>query len=255
VSQASYRLIAASGAELEAGSGEVTVAGGALELRPATGSALRVPIDRIGAVSEPQPYTVGVTLTDGTTIELSRLGTMRTQLLAELSDARAGAAATASGAVGDDSRFSGTVSGDTAELHVFDDALIIMSASAATRISFSFIESVASQDYTVTLAVAGRPPLAMTRLGRRTGEFVNLLNERLREARGRTAAFLGSLLPGLDPIAQRTAAGLLLPPYRSAPTRSPLSPRPQAQNSRSASSSSPRSARPRSAAPRGTTRR
>jgi hypothetical protein len=209
VSQASYRLIAAGGAELEAGSGEVEVSGGALELRPAGGSPLRVPFDRIGAVSEPQPYTIGVTLTDGTTIELSRLGTMRTQLLAELSDARAGVAAAASGAVGDASRFAGTTSGDPAEFHVFEDALIIMSASAATRISFSFIEGVASADYIVTVTLTGRPPLVVSRLGRRTDEFVTLLGERLREARTRTAAFLGSLLPGLDPMAQRAAAGLL----------------------------------------------
>ena len=33
--------------------------------------------------------------------------------------------------------------------------------------------------------------------------------ERLGEARGRTAAFLGSLLPGLDPMSQRSAAALL----------------------------------------------
>ncbi len=40
-------------------------------------------------------------------------------------------------------------------------------------------------------------------------EFAALLTERLREARNRTSAFLGSLLPGLDPMALRAAAGLL----------------------------------------------
>jgi hypothetical protein len=51
--------------------------------------------------------------------------------------------------------------------------------------------------------------VTLSRLGRRTGELAALLTERLREARSRTAAFLGSLLPGLDPMTLREAAGLL----------------------------------------------
>ncbi len=209
VSQAQYRLVAPGGGEIEAGSAEVTVAGGVLELTPAAGPALRVPPGRVAAVTEPRPYTIGVALADGTVIELSRLGAMRTRLLAELADARAEVAATASGAVGDAARFSGTVSGDSADLHVFDDALLVMSAAHAERISFAFIEGVAVRDYAVTVTVTGRPPLVVTRLGRRTDEFATLAGERLRAARSRTAAFLGSLLPGLDPLAQRAAAGLL----------------------------------------------
>ena len=51
--------------------------------------------------------------------------------------------------------------------------------------------------------------MILSRLGRRTDELAALLDGRLGGARGRTAAFLGSLLPGLDPMALRTAAGLL----------------------------------------------
>jgi hypothetical protein len=77
------------------------------------------------------------------------------------------------------------------------------------RISFSFVGAVQVQDYTVTVEVAGGAPVMLTRLGRRSGELAELLTTRLREARGRTAAFLASLLPGLDPMALRTASGLL----------------------------------------------
>ena len=66
-----------------------------------------------------------------------------------------------------------------------------------------------ARDYTVTIDVTGQDALAITRLGRRTDEFAALLGERLRAASNRTAAFLGSLLPGLDPLALRAAAGLL----------------------------------------------
>jgi len=209
VSTAQYRLLAPGGAELEAGSGDVTVAGGILELRPGTGAALRLPPDRIAAVTEPQPFAILVTLDDGTGLELSRLGVMRTQLLAELRDAEAGAAAHRAGAVGDAVRFTATVAGDPAELRVFDDALIAAAGGRFARLGFAFIGGAQDRDYTVSITVAGGDPLEVTRLGRRTGEFVSLLGERLRAARGRTAAFLASLLPGLDPIAQRTAAGLL----------------------------------------------
>ena len=84
-----------------------------------------------------------------------------------------------------------------------------MAGGHAKRIAFSFVADVRARDYTVTIDVAGQDALAITRLGRRTDEFAALLGERLREARNRTAAFLGSLLPGLDPLALRAAAGLL----------------------------------------------
>jgi hypothetical protein len=209
VSTAEYRLLGADGAQLEAGSGDVTVAGGVLELQPAGGVALRVPSGRIASVAEPEPFIVRVTLADGTALELSRLGRMRTQLLEELRDARAGVAAAESGTVGDAVRFTGTVAGAQADVHVFEDALLVMTGSAAKRIAFSFVAGVRAQDYTVTIDVAALGPLAITRLGRRCDEFAALLAERVTEARTRTSAFLGSLLPGLDPMALRGAAGLL----------------------------------------------
>jgi hypothetical protein len=209
VSSAQYRLLAASGEQLEAGSGDVTVAGGVIELLPAGGTALRVPCSQVAAVAEPEPFTVRVTLADGAGLELSRLGRMRTQLLEELRDARAEAAATESGAVGDSARFIGTVGADPADLHVFEDALIALAGGRVKRVAFSFVTGVQARDYVVTLEVAGQGPLTVTRLGRRTDEFAELLTARLSEARSRTSAFLGSLLPGLDPMALRAAAGLL----------------------------------------------
>jgi hypothetical protein len=209
VSSAEYRLLGADGAQLEAGTGDVTVAGGVLELQPGGGAALRVPSGRIASVAEPEPFVVRVTLADGTALELSRLGRMRTQLLEELRDARAGVAAAESGTVGNAARFTGTVAGTQADVHVFEDALLVMTGGAAKRVAFSFVDGVRSQDYTVTIDVAALGPLTITRLGRRADEFTALLAERVTEARTRTSAFLGSLLPGLDPMALRGAAGLL----------------------------------------------
>ncbi len=111
--------------------------------------------------------------------------------------------------MGEPALFSGVSGGEPAEIRVYDNALLVVGAAGSELISFSFAGPVRSRDYTVTVEVAGREPVILSRLGRRTGELADLLTERLRQARGRTAAFLGSLLPGLDPMALREAAGRL----------------------------------------------
>jgi hypothetical protein len=209
VSAAQYRIVSVAGGDVEKGSADVAVRDGAFTLAPPGGSTLRVPFSHIRSVAEPEPYTVRVTLADGNAIELHGLGTMRTQLLAELRDGRAEFAAETAATVGEAEIFGGTAGGDSAEIRVYDDALLIITAATTERISFSFVGAVQVRDYTVTVEVAGRAPVLLTRLGRRNGELSDLLTARLREASGRTSAFLASLLPGLDPTALRAASGLL----------------------------------------------
>jgi hypothetical protein len=209
VSAARYRIISVAGGDVENGSADVAVRDGVFTLSPPGGSTLRVPFSHIRSVAEPQPYIVRVTLADGNAIELHGLGTMRTQLLAELRDGRAESAAGTAATVGKAEIFAGTAGGDSAEVRVYDDALLIITAAATERISFSFVGAVQVADYTVTVEVAGRAPVLLTRLGRRSGELADLLTTRLREASGRTCAFLASLLPGLDPMTLRAASGLL----------------------------------------------
>jgi hypothetical protein len=209
MSAAQYRILSPAGAGREDGSADVEVTGGALVLAPSGSAVLRVPFGQIASVTEPQPFTVLVTLADGNAIELSRLGVMRTQLLAELRDGRGDDAATAAAAVGQPTVFTATSGGEQVEVRVYDDALLLAGAAGSERVGFSFVGQVGVRDYVVTIEVAGRPPVALSRLGRRTEELAGLLGDRLREARGRTSAFLASLLPGLDPMALREAAGLL----------------------------------------------
>jgi hypothetical protein len=90
-------------------------------------------------------------------------------------------------------------------VRVYDDCFMV----DAERIGFSFVDDVAVKDYVLTVRVAGREPVALTRLGRQTTELTGLLTQRLGEARVRTASFLGSLLPGLGPLATRSAASAL----------------------------------------------
>ncbi len=206
---ARYRLVSPAGEAREDGSADVQVADGTFVLAPSAGAVLRVPFGQIASIGEPEPFTVLIALADGNRIELSRLGVMRTQLLAELRDGRADDAAAAAAAVGEAAVFSGVSGDEPVELRVYDDALLIIGAAATERVSFSFMDAVQAADYVVTVEVAGREPVSLQRLGRRYGEFADLLSQRLAAARGRTAAFLGALLPGLDPMALRQAASLL----------------------------------------------
>lgn len=206
---AQYRLVSSAGAELEAGQGDVSVSDKAFVLAPVAGEVLRVPFAQITSVGEDEPYTVRVTLADGTVVELSKLGVMRTQLLAELADRRGDSAAKRARAVGDAEVFTADSGGVPVELRVYDDVLMIIGAAAAERVGFSFVRSAENVNYEVRIDVAGLPVIALTRLGRRTDEFVRLLSERITGARSRTAAFLGSLLPGLSAMELRGAAGKL----------------------------------------------
>jgi hypothetical protein len=215
MSSAQYRMLSPAGEERENGAADVTADGGALVLAPAAGAGganavLRVPFGQISSVTEPAPFLVRIGLADGSAIELSRLGVLRTQLLAELRDGRGDDAAAAAAAVGEAAVFAGrSGAGDQAEIRVYDDAVLIIGPAGSERISFSFVSAVQVRDYVVTIEVPGREPVMLSRLGRQTDELAAVLADRLRAARGRTAAFLGSLLPGLDPLALRDAAGLL----------------------------------------------
>jgi hypothetical protein len=208
VAAARYRLLSPDGG-VEDGSADVGVASGALVVAPQEGDVLRVPFGKIATLNEAGSFVVRLGLADGTVIELSRLGVMRTQLLAELRDGRGDDAAKASAAVGDAESFAGVWRDEPARLRVYEDALIINVSGGADRVSFSFARAVTEQAHVVTIEADGREPVVLTRIGRRTDEFVRLLRERIAAARSRTAAFLGALLPGLGPVELRRAAGLL----------------------------------------------
>src|SRR5690348_12132767 len=101
MSRAHYRILSANGEKREDGEAEVAVRDGLLVLAPDGASVLPIPFGQIGTVTEPEPFTVRLTLAGGDVIELGRLGVMRTQLLAELRDGRGDAVAAAAAAVGE----------------------------------------------------------------------------------------------------------------------------------------------------------
>jgi hypothetical protein len=62
--------------------------------------------------------------------------------------------------------FSGASGDEPAEIRVYDDALLVIGAAGSERVSFSFAGAVAGRDYAVTIEVAGRDPVVLSRLGR-----------------------------------------------------------------------------------------
>jgi hypothetical protein len=145
-------------------------------------------------------------------VELSRLGAVRTQLLAELADARLTQvpAGQALRGIGTPETFPGWVGDTEAQLLLYDDALVVLPARGdAEKLPYPFLHGVTAEGYRVGIEVAGRDPLEVHRLAARTTEFVELLRARHRAAAGRTAAFLGALLPELGALGLRTVAGLV----------------------------------------------
>jgi hypothetical protein len=203
-----FRLLGADHACLDEGDAEVELAGGALVVTPAAGPVIRVAPADLVAIEEQEPYLVLAKLVDGGTLELSRLGRMRTQLLAELRDART---AVLKG-VGSAEVFPGSARGGAADLCLYDDARVIVPVSGPpVKVPYPFVDAVEADagGYAITLRIAGGDPVLIERLANRTTEFLDLLRARSSAAAGRTAHFLAALLPDLGPIALRAVAARL----------------------------------------------
>src|SRR5580692_9754657 len=140
---ARYRLLKPAGEASEEGKADVVIADGTFLLTPSAGDVLRVPFGQVASVGEgEQPFTLKVALAQGTVIELSQMGAMRTQVLAELRDAHADAAATTAAAVGQADIFSAVAGGEPVEARIYDDALLVIGPASTERLSFSFVKSV-----------------------------------------------------------------------------------------------------------------
>ena len=209
-----FRLTAANGTVLDEGEGTAEMTAGALVVSPSFGQPLRIVPSDIAEIAEPEPYVVLIRLHEGASVTLTGLGRMRTQILAELDDVRGKElpATMLIGGVGTPEAFGGSVDGVEADVLLYDDALVTLPKHGdGEKVPYPFISGLTTDPsgYRLTISVAGRRPLDVHRLARRTSEFHDLLAKRWTATAGRTAAFLGSLLPGLGPIALRSTAALL----------------------------------------------
>jgi hypothetical protein len=209
-----YRLVAPSGQVLDEGDGTTAITDGAVVVTPQMGQPIRVrPVD-IAEISEPQPYVVRLRLNEGPSLDLSMLGNMRTQLMAQIGDVRTDDSVSELllAGIGKPEKFPGAVNDVTAEVRLYDDALVTIPQSGPpNQVPYSFIQDVITDasGYRITVTVVGDAPVVVTRMAQRTSEFIDLLRRRVGDARGRTAAFLGALLPGLGTLGQRTVAATL----------------------------------------------
>jgi hypothetical protein len=210
-----FRLTTPDGQVIEEGDGVAEMAAGTLVVSSEYGQPLRVAPTDVAALTEvAQPYGIRIVLREGPVLELTQLGRLRGQLLAELAQVRRDGVTKALllTGVGTPEVFPGTVDDVDGELRLYDDALVtVPDRGEPDKLPYPFVTGVRTDvsGYRLTVDAIGRPPLAIGRLARRTSEFQNLLGERVRAAGGRTAAFLGALLPSLGALALRQVAGLL----------------------------------------------
>jgi hypothetical protein len=209
-----FRLSVAGGAVVDEGDGTVTVDGGAVTVSPQLGQPLRIAPEQITEVGEPAPFTVRIGLSDGSIVELSQLGAVRTQLLTQIGNLRV--ADSRQGLVtigfGEPQRFHGAVGGADADISLYDDGLVAIPMSGLpVQVPYAVIEDVSTDPsgYRITIAMGDAGSVEVQRLAQMTSQFLTLLRQRATEARGRTGAVLQALLPGLGALAQRQLAGSL----------------------------------------------
>ena len=207
-----FRLSAASGEVVDEGDGGVAVDGGTVTVSPQLGQPLRIAPEQITEVSEPVPFTVRIRLVDGTLVDLSQLGPLRTQLLAQIGDIRV--ADSREGLVtigfGERQRFHGAVDDVEADISLYDDGLVAIPVSGPpVQVPYSLIEDVTTDPtgYRISISMGDAGTVVVQRLAQVTSQFLTLLRQRATDARGRTGAFLEALLPGLGPLVQRQLAG------------------------------------------------
>jgi len=209
-----FRLIAAGGAVLDEGDGSVSVDGGTVVLSPQLGQPLRIEPAQIAAVKEDPPYTVHIDLSDGSAVDLSQLGELRTQILSQLGEVRVAGARSGlvTIGIGTPMRFRGAVNDADAEITLYDDGVVAIPADGLpVQVPYALVDSVSTDPsgYRISIDSGDAGTVVVQRLAQMTSQFVDELRRRVTEARGRTGAFLASLLPGLGPIAQRQAAASL----------------------------------------------
>jgi hypothetical protein len=207
-----YRLSAASGQVVDEGDGTAQVDGGAVTVSPQLGQPLRIAPEQIVEVGEPAPFTVRIGLSDGSAVELSQLGAVRTQLLAQIGDLRVGGARQGLVTIGfgERQRFHGAVDDVDADISLYDDGLVAIPVSGLpVQVPYAVIEGVSTDPsgYRIAIAMGDAGTVTVQRLAQTTSQFLTLLRQRATEARGRTGAFLQALLPGLGALAQRQLAG------------------------------------------------
>ena len=207
-----FRISAASGEVVDEGDGAVAVEGGAVTVSPQLGQPLRIAPEQIAEVGEPVPFTVRIRLGDGSAVELSQLGVLRTQLLAQIGDLRV--ADSRQGLVtigfGEPQRFHGAVGGVEADISLYDDGLVAIPVGGLpVQVPYAVIEDVTTDPsgYRIGIAMGDAGSVEVERLAQMTSQFLTLLRQRATDARGRTGAFLQALLPGIGALAQRQLSG------------------------------------------------
>lgn len=209
-----FRLTAPTGQVVDEGDGRAELAGGDIVVSPELGQPLRIRPADVVEIGEPAPFVVRLRLADGTTVDLSQLGAMRTQLTTLMGEARVEDTASALllAGMGKPERFHGALNGIDAELRLYDDALVAVPVTGPPeQVPYAFVETVTpdASGYRIDIGIGADAPLQVSRMARRTSEFLDMLRRRVTDARGRTSAFLGALLPGLSSLALRSASSLL----------------------------------------------
>ncbi|WP_322750473.1 MULTISPECIES: hypothetical protein [unclassified Frankia] len=209
-----YRLMGPDEELLEDGEATAVVRDHTLVVSPKAGQPLQVRCADILGVTDVAAGALLLQLAEGPMLLLEGLGRLHGQVLADLVQARAEdlIQTLLLMGVGRPERFAGALDGVDAALYLYDDALIaVPDLGDPEQVPYSFLGEIAAEGsgYHLEIATLDGRRLVIARLGRRTGEFRELLRVRVSAARARSGHLVSALLPGLGSLAARRVAGYL----------------------------------------------
>lgn len=214
-----WRLLAEDGSLLEEGQGSLAFLPDAVVLASSTGGQLEM-LWRDFAALESADYVLSLRLHSGEKLALYKLGARYEEAVEEAARLRADALAAAllidesllHGGyealirVGEESAFEG-------ELRLYDSRLgLFPRASLPSVLEYPCLTSVELDDatYELVLQPANGKPVRLGKLGARGAECQQLLSQLIARHKGRTQQALQNTLAGLDSMALRRTANLLV---------------------------------------------
>jgi len=195
-----YRLLQ-QGSLLEEGDATVSVKGDLIFVKPVQNQPIPIKASDISRIEEFEPYGIVIALKDGTELQVSQMGNLRTQILSQINKLKMDNARESFMLVGigTPAKFTGLVNQTKATLYLYDDALVIMSPiSDPVQHLFSFIDTIEvdTSGYNIKIILHDNNTIELSQFGQMTQSLIKNLNDKISNVKVRTFFFFKRVATG-----------------------------------------------------------
>jgi hypothetical protein len=206
-----YQLIDAKGSLLEEGDATINVTKELVLITPKQGQPFPIKLTDIQSILEPIAYSIAIVLKDGSKIQMSQLGNMRTQILAQINDLKQTNAKESFllVGIGNPDKFKGLTNGVKSDVFLYDDALVSLPYEGdPIQFLYSFVDNIEvdQSGYNIQITLHDGSQIKLSQFAQFTQSMIRVLNQKVSDVKVRTSSFLSSLLPGLTALQVRSLA-------------------------------------------------